>query len=73
MTSASKVTPLRPRRSCPECGKPSSRADFPFCSARCKDIDLTRWLSGSYVIPGREGETEQDMPAPGDMPRDEPS
>lgn len=48
-----KVVLLRPRRSCPECGKPSDRQFFPFCSGRCKDIDLNRWLSGSYVIPGR--------------------
>jgi len=49
-----KVTPLRPKRPCPECGKPSSRADYPFCSPRCKDIDLNRWLSGSYAIPATE-------------------
>lgn len=47
-----KVTPLRPRRKCPECGRPSDRAVYPFCSPRCKAIDLNRWLSGSYVIPG---------------------
>jgi endogenous inhibitor of DNA gyrase (YacG/DUF329 family) len=46
------VTPLRPKRACPECGKPSSQATFPFCSPRCKAVDLNRWLSGSYVIPG---------------------
>ncbi|MFH2015453.1 MAG: DNA gyrase inhibitor YacG [Pseudomonadota bacterium] len=54
------VTPLRPKRPCPECGKPSARATFPFCSARCKDVDLHRWLSGAYVIPGREDE-ENDV------------
>src|SRR5690606_40103719 len=32
-----KVTPLRPKRPCPECGEPSERAHFPFCSPRCKD------------------------------------
>ena len=53
-----KVTPLRPPRPCPECGKPSSRATYPFCSTRCKNIDLNRWLSGSYVIPGTEGEDQ---------------
>lgn len=53
-----KVTPLRPRRPCPECGKPSSRADYPFCSPRCKDIDLNRWLSGAYAIPATEEEAE---------------
>ena len=49
-----KVTPLRPKRQCPECGNPSDRASYPFCSPRCKAIDLNRWLSGSYVIPGTE-------------------
>ncbi len=55
-----KVTPLRPRRPCPECGKPSSRADYPFCSPRCKDVDLNRWLSGRYVIPATEDEDGAD-------------
>lgn len=63
MSVGATVTPLRPRRACPECGKPSARETFPFCSSRCKDIDLNRWLSGSYVIPGREGEAEDDMPS----------
>ncbi len=49
---SAEVTPLRPRRKCPECGRPSDRATFPFCSPRCKAVDLNRWLSGSYVIPG---------------------
>jgi endogenous inhibitor of DNA gyrase (YacG/DUF329 family) len=53
-----KVTPLRPRRPCPECGKPSAREHYPFCSKRCKDVDLNRWLSGRYVIPGRDEEDE---------------
>lgn len=55
-----KVTPLRPRRPCPECGKPSTRADYPFCSPRCKDLDLNRWLSGSYAIPVTEAEENLD-------------
>ncbi|MBL8583483.1 MAG: DNA gyrase inhibitor YacG [Rhizobiaceae bacterium] len=50
------VAPLRSRRACPECGKPSARDTYPFCSARCKDVDLNRWLSGAYVIPGRDQE-----------------
>ncbi|SHJ73611.1 hypothetical protein SAMN02745911_3161 [Aureimonas altamirensis DSM 21988] len=54
MTGA--VTPLRPRRACPECGRPSDRATYPFCSPRCKSVDLNRWLSGAYVIPGVEEE-----------------
>ena len=58
--NAEKVTPLRARRPCPECGKPSSREHYPFCSARCKDVDLNRWLSGSYAIPGVEGDEDED-------------
>ncbi|WP_062228184.1 DNA gyrase inhibitor YacG [Aureimonas frigidaquae] len=45
------ITPLRPRHACPECRRPSARATYPFCSPRCKAVDLNRWLSGSYVIP----------------------
>jgi len=51
-----KVVPLRPKRACPECGRPSERQFFPFCSGRCKDVDLNRWLSGSYAIPVRPDE-----------------
>jgi len=57
----SNVTPLRPRRPCPECGKPSARATYPFCSPRCKDVDLHRWMTGAYVIPAREDEDENDV------------
>ena len=60
-----KVTPLRPRRPCPECGKPSARDTYPFCSVRCKNVDLNRWLSGAYVIPARDDdEDEVDADAP---------
>ncbi|MBX3566457.1 MAG: DNA gyrase inhibitor YacG [Rhizobiaceae bacterium] len=59
---ASNVEPLRPKRPCPECGRPSSRDAYPFCSTRCKDVDLHRWLSGAYVIPGTEEEAEDATP-----------
>lgn len=42
------------QRSCPTCEKPSP-ADGPyrpFCSQRCKLVDLGRWLDGDYVVPG---------------------
>jgi uncharacterized protein len=42
----------RTERSCPICGEPRSERYDPFCSRRCADIDLHRWLKGSYVIPG---------------------
>ncbi|MER8385805.1 DNA gyrase inhibitor YacG [Mesorhizobium sp. M0751] len=60
MSPDDKVTPLRPKRPCPECGKPSARETYPFCSKRCKDIDLNRWLKGVYVIPGRDDEDDND-------------
>jgi endogenous inhibitor of DNA gyrase (YacG/DUF329 family) len=37
---------------CPICGKPAAEGFHPFCSKRCSDIDLNRWLKGSYSIPG---------------------
>ncbi|WP_048648681.1 DNA gyrase inhibitor YacG [Nitratireductor soli] len=58
-----KVTPLRPKRPCPECGAASQRAFYPFCSSRCKDVDLNRWLSGSYSIPGRSIDEEDGDPS----------
>jgi len=37
---------------CPICKKPVKRggAEFPFCSERCRTIDLGRWASGAYVV-----------------------
>ena len=43
-----------PQPACPICGKPATQASKPFCSPRCADVDLQRWLSGRYAIPGRE-------------------
>ena len=38
---------------CPICGKPADKVK-PFCSTRCRQVDLNRWLSESYRIPGAE-------------------
>jgi uncharacterized protein len=46
-------------KKCPICGKPAAEASKPFCSERCRDVDLNRWLSGSYVVPGRP-EADED-------------
>jgi len=51
---------------CPICGKPGGEAYRPFCSKRCSDIDLNRWLSGVYVVPVKEEEDED-----GERVRDE--
>ena len=41
---------------CPVCGKPGAAGFSPFCSKRCADIDLGRWLKGGYAIPGPPAE-----------------
>ena len=43
---------------CPICGRPPSEKTRPFCSSRCRDVDLHRWLSGGYVIPGSDTDEE---------------
>jgi uncharacterized protein len=47
-------------RACPICGKPSDSRYDPFCSKRCADVDLHRWLKGSYLIPGADRGDETD-------------
>ncbi|SDI65060.1 DNA gyrase inhibitor YacG [Lutimaribacter saemankumensis] len=42
--------------SCPICGKDAAPKFRPFCSKRCADIDLAKWLSGSYAIPSDDPE-----------------
>jgi uncharacterized protein len=44
-------TDRRPTKRCPTCGKPELQRFRPFCSKRCADIDLNRWLSGTYAVP----------------------
>ena len=55
---------------CPTCGKAVAWVQEnkfrPFCSDRCKQIDLGAWASEKYVIGGKPGET----PSP-DLPADE--
>jgi endogenous inhibitor of DNA gyrase (YacG/DUF329 family) len=45
-------------RRCPICGKPAVEGKRPFCSQRCADIDLNRWLGGVYAIPVKDDEDE---------------
>ncbi len=44
--------------SCPICQRESDAKYRPFCSRRCSDVDLGRWLTGAYAIAGTE--MEQD-------------
>jgi endogenous inhibitor of DNA gyrase (YacG/DUF329 family) len=48
-------------RPCPICGKPAIEKTRPFCSKRCADVDLHRWLGGVYAIPA--GEADEDSKA----------
>ena len=57
---ASNVAPLRKTVPCPECGRPSHREHYPFCSNRCRDLDLSRWLTGAYAIPVAQDEDNPD-------------
>ena len=53
----------RPRSAapCPICAKPAQEPFRPFCCKRCRDVDLNRWLSGVYAVPGKEEEDEDGM------------
>jgi uncharacterized protein len=58
--------PPKPQKKCPTCGKPAEERFRPFCSKRCADVDLNRWLSGVYAVPV----VEQDESSDGDPPPD---
>ena len=48
------------RNLCAICGKPVDEVFKPFCSKRCADVDLHRWLSGVYAVPVTEDEEEDE-------------
>lgn len=51
-----------PIRRCPICSKPRVEAHAPFCSTRCRDRDLIRWLDDGYALPGRALDAEDEAP-----------
>ncbi|MEM7493245.1 MAG: DNA gyrase inhibitor YacG [Pseudomonadota bacterium] len=52
------------KRICSICGNRPVVSEFsPFCSKRCADIDLSRWLKGSYAIPGRPADQADEAPS----------
>jgi uncharacterized protein len=58
-----------PNKPCPICGKPAAERYRPFCSRRCADVDLNRWLSGVYSVPVCADEEADEMPlAPDQAP-----
>jgi uncharacterized protein len=48
---------------CPICRKSTAAAYRPFCSKRCADVDLSRWLGATYTIPAEEPLSEADLDA----------
>jgi endogenous inhibitor of DNA gyrase (YacG/DUF329 family) len=52
------------RRRCPICGKLATPGHQPFCSARCRDIDLGRWLNENYRVATEE--PPEDAPEDGE-------
>ncbi len=57
MSDPATVPRLKP---CPICGKLSVEQFRPFCSRRCSDVDLNRWLSGVYAVPVEENDERVD-------------
>lgn len=67
------------RGRCPTCEKPfaveriADLPSFPFCSSRCRLIDLGRWADGSHIIPGTERPADPPMSVPNaDVDVDDP-
>jgi endogenous inhibitor of DNA gyrase (YacG/DUF329 family) len=50
---------------CPVCGRATVLEYRPFCSRRCADVDLSRWLRGTYAIPD-VGSEDGDEAQPAD-------
>ena len=48
--------------SCPICAKDTDPKYRPFCSKRCADVDLGRWMTGAYAVPAQDEEPDEDEP-----------
>jgi uncharacterized protein len=59
-------TVAHPAKPCVICGKPQDARLAPFCSKRCADVDLHRWLAGVYAIPAEEDDPSSDAGPVGD-------
>jgi hypothetical protein len=51
---------MNEQENCPICGKPAAEGLRPFCSRRCANVDLGRWLTGEYRVPSVEDDAEVD-------------
>ncbi len=59
-TTTKRVKGQEKGKGCPVCGKPVVADSRPFCSERCRNVDLGRWLTGSYVIPASDEDDEAE-------------
>ncbi|MEM8551944.1 MAG: DNA gyrase inhibitor YacG [Pseudomonadota bacterium] len=59
-------SPSSAARKCPICDKPATHDARPFCSKRCADVDLHRWLGGQYSVPVVEVDRSARPQAPAD-------
>ncbi len=48
---------------CPLCGRPRVQRFRPFCSARCRDVDLAHWFGEAYAVPAVEPGFDEDDPS----------
>jgi len=57
------ISPKASQPKCAQCRRKPVAADYrPFCSKRCADIDLNKWLSDGYAIPGSPADIADDTP-----------
>ena len=71
-TSDKPANPVPAKRggACPVCATPAVEGVWPFCSKRCADVDLARWLGGAYAIPVAEDDDEDGEEMGGEVPAD---
>ena len=53
---------------CPLCDRDTVARYRPFCSRRCSDIDLSRWMTGAYAVPSEDEEDTPPQPPDPPMP-----
>ena len=49
------------KAACPLCEQPAKAPHTPFCSRRCAQLDLGKWLTGDYTIPAHEAMEDSDI------------
>lgn len=53
--------PAEPAERCPICKADAQAKWRPFCSKRCADIDLGKWMTGAYALPSEEPVDEDEL------------